>query len=167
VAEARRAGLALAAVTGRPRASVSRAGAADLPVRPRLLPDRVTGSSGSDRGRPVPVHPNHCLHLDNGIILSRLPLGVRWKLSVAAAADTIYANPLQGVLASVLANAFPLAARRGRAQEPRAARDPGWTRATTSSSTRRASSRSVGPAAVQGGRRAHRGRGRDPIVPIS
>jgi long-chain acyl-CoA synthetase len=57
---------------------------------------------------PVLFTPNHCLHLDNAIILTRLPLGVRWKLSVAAAADTIYDNPVQGVLASVIANAFPL-----------------------------------------------------------
>ena len=62
---------------------------------------------------PYLFTPNHCLHLDNGIILTRLPFGVRWKLSVAAAADTIYANPLQGVLASVLANAFPLAREGG------------------------------------------------------
>ncbi len=58
---------------------------------------------------PVLFTPNHCLHLDNAIILTRLPLGVRWKLSVAAAADTIYDNPIQGILASVIANAFPLA----------------------------------------------------------
>ena len=68
--------------------------------------------SGLDRLReedgPYLLTPNHCLHLDNGIILTRLPFGIRWKLSVAAAADTIYDNPLQGVLASVLANAFPL-----------------------------------------------------------
>jgi long-chain acyl-CoA synthetase len=68
--------------------------------------------SGMERIRPDDgpylLTPNHCLHLDNGIILSRLPFGIRWKLSVAAAADTIYANPVQGVLASVLANAFPL-----------------------------------------------------------
>jgi long-chain acyl-CoA synthetase len=57
---------------------------------------------------PYLITPNHCLHLDNGIILSRLPLGLRWKLSVAAAADSIYGNPIQGILASVLANAFPL-----------------------------------------------------------
>jgi len=57
---------------------------------------------------PVMFTPNHCLHLDNGIILTRLPLGVRWKLSVAAAADTIYDSPIQGFLASVIANAFPL-----------------------------------------------------------
>jgi long-chain acyl-CoA synthetase len=57
---------------------------------------------------PFLITPNHCLHLDNGIILTRLPLGIRWHLSVAAAADTIYDNLVQGVLASVLANAFPL-----------------------------------------------------------
>jgi 1-acyl-sn-glycerol-3-phosphate acyltransferase len=57
---------------------------------------------------PFLITPNHCLHLDNGIILSRLPLDIRWHLSVAAAADTIYDNPMKGVLASILANAFPL-----------------------------------------------------------
>jgi 1-acyl-sn-glycerol-3-phosphate acyltransferase len=62
-----------------------------------------------DLDGPVLITPNHCLHLDNAIILSRLPLSVRWKLSVAAGAETIYGNPVKGVLASVLANAFPLA----------------------------------------------------------
>jgi long-chain acyl-CoA synthetase len=69
-------------------------------------------TSGLERIHPADgpflFTPNHCLHLDNGIILSRLPIGIRWKLSVAAAADSIYGNPIQGVLASVLANAFPL-----------------------------------------------------------
>ena len=70
---------------------------------------RVTGLDRLDPDNgPFLLTPNHCLHLDNGIILSRLPLGVRWKLSVAAAADTIYDNPIRGILASVLANAFPL-----------------------------------------------------------
>jgi long-chain acyl-CoA synthetase len=70
---------------------------------------RVTGLDRlhPDDG-PYLLTPNHCLHLDNGIILSRLPVAIRWKLSVAAAADTIYDNPLQGVLASIIANAFPL-----------------------------------------------------------
>jgi long-chain acyl-CoA synthetase len=57
---------------------------------------------------PVLFIPNHCLHTDNAIVLSRIPVGWRWKLSAAAAADTIYANPVRGTLASVLANAFPL-----------------------------------------------------------
>jgi long-chain acyl-CoA synthetase len=57
---------------------------------------------------PFLLTPNHGLHLDNGVILTRLPLAVRWKLAVAAGAETIYENPVKGVLASVLANAFPL-----------------------------------------------------------
>jgi long-chain acyl-CoA synthetase len=57
---------------------------------------------------PVLFIPNHCLHTDNAIVLSRIPVDWRWKLSAAAAADTIYANPVRGVLASILANAFPL-----------------------------------------------------------
>ena len=70
---------------------------------------RVTGLDRlKEEDGPYLLTPNHCLHLDNGIILSRLPLGIRWKLSVAAAADTIYDNPIQGILASVIANAFPL-----------------------------------------------------------
>ncbi len=70
---------------------------------------RVTGLERLDPDAgPFLLTPNHCLHLDNGIILTRLPLGLRWKLSVAAAAHTIYDNPIQGILASVLANAFPL-----------------------------------------------------------
>ncbi len=58
---------------------------------------------------PVMFTPNHCLHWDNGIILSSIPLGWRWRLSVAAAADDIFGNPLRGIAAAVLANAFPLA----------------------------------------------------------
>ena len=71
---------------------------------------RTTGMEAlRDLDGPVLITPNHCLHLDNAIILSRLPLSVRWKLSVAAGAETIYGNPVKGVLASILANAFPLA----------------------------------------------------------
>jgi long-chain acyl-CoA synthetase len=71
-------------------------------VRTRGL-ERLVSADG-----PYLLTPNHCLHLDNAIILSSLPFAIRWKLSVAAAADTIYDNPLRGVLASVIANAFPL-----------------------------------------------------------
>jgi long-chain acyl-CoA synthetase len=75
---------------------------------------RVTGLERLDGVHgPVLFTPNHCLHMDNAIILTRLPLGVRWKLSVAAGAETIYGNPIQGVLASVIANAFPLAREGG------------------------------------------------------
>lgn len=70
---------------------------------------RTSGVDQLDPGDgPYLLTPNHCLHLDNAIILAHLPIGIRWKLSIAAAADTIYENRLRGVAASVIANAFPL-----------------------------------------------------------
>src|SRR2546427_9434748 len=58
---------------------------------------------------PVMFAPNHCLHWDNGIILMAIPLSWRWKLAVAAAADDVFGNKLNGFVSSILANAFPLA----------------------------------------------------------
>ncbi len=58
---------------------------------------------------PVMFAPNHCLHWDNGIILTSIPLSWRWHLAVAAAADDIFGNRLNGVFSAILANAFPLA----------------------------------------------------------
>lgn len=58
---------------------------------------------------PVIFVPNHHLHTDNMIILTHLPLAWRWRLSVAAAADDIFGNPLRGIGAAVIGNAFPLA----------------------------------------------------------
>ena len=58
---------------------------------------------------PVMFAPNHCLHWDNGIILMAIPLSWRWKLAVAAAADDVFGNKLNGFASSILANAFPLA----------------------------------------------------------
>ena len=58
---------------------------------------------------PVMFAPNHNLHWDNGIILSTIPLAWRWRLAVAAAADDVFGNRLNGLFSAVLANAFPLA----------------------------------------------------------
>ena len=58
---------------------------------------------------PVLFAPNHCLHWDNGIILTSIPLGWRWKLAVAAAADDVFGNRINGFFSAVLADAFPLA----------------------------------------------------------
>jgi len=58
---------------------------------------------------PVIFVPNHHLHSDNMIILTHLPIAWRWRLSVAAAADDIFGNPIRGLGAAVLGNAFPLA----------------------------------------------------------
>ena len=61
---------------------------------------------------PVLFVPNHCLHSDNGILLTTIPLSWRWKLAVAAGADDIFGSRLRGTIAAILANAFPLA-RKG------------------------------------------------------
>jgi long-chain acyl-CoA synthetase len=58
---------------------------------------------------PVLFTPNHHLHNDNAVILCAIPVGWRWRLSVAAAKDSIFANPWRGFMAAVLGNAFPLA----------------------------------------------------------
>ena len=71
---------------------------------------RVTGLNRiRDLEGPALFTPNHCLHNDVGIILTRFPLGVRWHLSAAAAADDIFGNPLRGFLSAFIGNAFPLA----------------------------------------------------------
>jgi len=71
---------------------------------------RVSGTEKLEALRgPVMFAPNHCLHWDNGIILTSIPLGWRWRLAVAAAADDVFGNRLNGLFSAVLANAFPLA----------------------------------------------------------
>ena len=71
---------------------------------------RVTGREKLHGLRgPVLFAPNHCLHFDNGIFLTAIPLGWRWKLAVAAAADDIFGNRIRGFVSAVLADAFPLA----------------------------------------------------------
>jgi long-chain acyl-CoA synthetase len=69
--------------------------------------------TGLDRLRnlqgPALFTPNHHLHNDVGIILTRFPLGWRWRLSVAAAADDIFGNPIRGFSSALIGNAFPLA----------------------------------------------------------
>jgi long-chain acyl-CoA synthetase len=65
---------------------------------------------------PVLFTPNHHMHNDNAPILCAIPVKWRWKLSTAAAQDSIFGTWWRGFLASVLANAFPMnregAARR-------------------------------------------------------
>ena len=66
--------------------------------------ERLQGLKG-----PALFIPNHCLHNDVGIILTRMPLVWRWHLSVAAAADDIFGNPIRGFGSALIGNAFPLA----------------------------------------------------------
>ena len=66
--------------------------------------EKIRGLNG-----PVLFTPNHCLHNDVGIILTRFPLAWRWHLSTAAAADDIFGNPIRGFGSALIGNAFPLA----------------------------------------------------------
>jgi long-chain acyl-CoA synthetase len=65
---------------------------------------------------PVLFTPNHHMHNDNAPIICAIPVAWRWKLSVAAAQDSIFGTWWRGFVASLLANAFPMnregAARR-------------------------------------------------------
>src|SRR5438094_24796 len=71
---------------------------------------KITGTEKLEGLRgPVMFAPNHCLHRDNGIILTSIPVAWRWKLAVAAAADDVFGNKLNGIFSAILANAFPLA----------------------------------------------------------
>ena len=71
---------------------------------------RITGEEKlTELEGPVIFLPNHCLHTDNAIILTSLPFRWRWNLTVAAAADDIFGNPIRGLGAAVIGNAFPLA----------------------------------------------------------
>jgi long-chain acyl-CoA synthetase len=71
---------------------------------------KITGREKlRDLRGPVMFAPNHCLHWDNGIILMAIPISWRWKLAVAAAADDVFGNKLNGFASSILANAFPMA----------------------------------------------------------
>jgi len=65
---------------------------------------------------PVLFTPNHHMHNDNAPIICGIPVGWRWKMSVAAAQDSIFDTKWHGFLAGLLGNAFPVnregAARR-------------------------------------------------------
>lgn len=58
---------------------------------------------------PVLFAPNHCLHWDNGIILTALPVSWRWRLAIAAGRETIFRRRWRGILAAGLGGAFPVA----------------------------------------------------------
>jgi long-chain acyl-CoA synthetase len=57
---------------------------------------------------PVLFTPNHHMHNDNAPIILAIPVRWRWKLSVAAAADSVMATRWHRFLAGLLGNAFPI-----------------------------------------------------------
>jgi len=73
------------------------------PIRARGL-ENLEGLSG-----PLLFSANHTSHLDTLVVLKVLPRRHRWRLSVAAAADYWFVNPLLGNLTAFLINSFPMA----------------------------------------------------------
>jgi 1-acyl-sn-glycerol-3-phosphate acyltransferase len=65
----------------------------------------------ADRSGPLLIAANHCLHLDNPLILMALPRAVRQKTAIAAAEDSIFAS-WRGRWAALLGNAFPISRDR-------------------------------------------------------
>jgi long-chain acyl-CoA synthetase len=57
---------------------------------------------------PVVFTPNHHMHNDNAPIVLAIPLAWRWRLSVAAASDSVMNTPWHRFLAGLLGNAFPI-----------------------------------------------------------
>jgi long-chain acyl-CoA synthetase len=64
--------------------------------------ERLTGLRG-----PVLFAANHNIKMDNPLIIMAMPLGWRWRLSVAAAADDIFGHRVWRVAAPLLGNGFP------------------------------------------------------------
>jgi long-chain acyl-CoA synthetase len=83
------------------------------PLLAVLCPTQVTGLEHLENlPGPLLFSANHTSHLDTPILRKVLPAGYRRRLSVAAAADYWFANPLLGFSSSLLFNSYAMA-RRG------------------------------------------------------
>jgi long-chain acyl-CoA synthetase len=86
------------------------------PLLALLCPTKVKGLENlEDLSGPVLFLANHTSHLDTPVVLKVLSRRYGSRLSVAAAADYWFANPLLGNLTALLLNAFPMA-RQGNAR---------------------------------------------------
>jgi len=83
------------------------------PLLALLCPTQVRGLQNL-RGLSSPLlfSANHTSHLDTLVMLKALPRALRWRLSVAAAADYWFANPLLGNFSALLFNGFAMARQR-------------------------------------------------------
>jgi long-chain acyl-CoA synthetase len=80
------------------------------PLLALLCPTRARGLENLENlSGPLLFSANHTSHLDTLLVLKVLPRRYRWRLSLAAAADYWFANPLLGSLTALLINSFPMA----------------------------------------------------------
>jgi long-chain acyl-CoA synthetase len=86
------------------------------PLLALLCPTKVKGLENLENlSGPALFLANHTSHLDTPVVLKVLLRRYGSRLSVAAAADYWFANPLLGNLTTLLLNAFPMA-RQGNAR---------------------------------------------------
>ncbi len=86
------------------------------PLLALLCPIQARGLENLENlSGPLLFSANHTSHLDTLLVLKVLPRRYRWRLSLAAAADYWFANPLLGNLTALLINSFPMA-RQGNAR---------------------------------------------------
>lgn len=88
-----------------------------LPHRVFARPFRAEGYDAlASAGQPVLLIANHSSHADTLAILRALPVRLRARTAVAAAADYFFANRWVGVFAAILLGAFPFS-REGRVRQ--------------------------------------------------
>lgn len=79
-----------------------------FPINHLLYKVKVRGQEHLERLEgPVLFAANHNVKLDNPLIFMALPFRWLWRLSPAAAADTVFSSPFWRVAAPLLGNAFP------------------------------------------------------------
>ena len=78
-----------------------------FPALRLFVPLKVEGIDNLQGAGPYIFAANHASHLDAPVVLASLPLHLRLRLRVAAAADYFFTNWRKGMLVRSLINAFP------------------------------------------------------------
>ena len=80
-----------------------------VPITRFVAPTVVEGSSTLERVEgPVILAANHASHADTAVILAALPLHLRHRVVVAAAADYFFDTRIKATFASLLLSAIPI-----------------------------------------------------------
>jgi 1-acyl-sn-glycerol-3-phosphate acyltransferase len=78
-----------------------------FPVMRFFVSITTIGADKLTSGGPYIFAANHSSHLDAPSVLAALPLQLRTRLSIAAAADYFFSRRWKGLLAGLILNAFP------------------------------------------------------------
>lgn len=78
-----------------------------FPAMRLFLNIEISGVDNLSSGGPYIFAANHASHLDAPLLLAALPLHLRMRTRIAAAADYFFTNRLKGAAVSTLLNTFP------------------------------------------------------------